>query len=292
MLQLWPLAKANYAALDHLHQRQVCESAPSILAMFNPERVRSTAAKVDSASVSARPCFLCAHNRPQEQRSLPWRDYDVLVNPFPIFRRHLTIVCRAHVVQDFEGCEADMYALALELPNFTVFFNGPLCGASAPDHMHFQAGDGLLAPSPLQREVDAGPDTIIFSDNEFGRIGASESSGRLVYHVVANSERGAVRLISKLFSLRAIDKQMMNVLARARDVEAGVVDFYFIPRRAFRPWQYSADGPDNILVSPAAVEVAGIFILPRLSDYEALTPAVATDILTQVCFQKDSSLSR
>lgn len=292
MLQLWPLAKANYAALDHLEQRQVSEPAPSILAMFNPERVRSTAAKIDSASVSARPCFLCAHNRPQEQHSILWRGYDVLANPFPIFRRHLTIVAREHVVQDLVGREADMYALALELPDFTVFFNGPLCGASAPDHMHFQAGDGLLAPSPLQREVDAGPVTILFSDAESGSIGASEASGRLVYHVVANSERGAVRLISKLFSLRAIDKQMMNVLARARDTEAGVVDFYFVPRRAFRPWQYTAEGADNILVSPAAVEVAGIFILPRLSDFEALTPDVAKDILTQVCYQKDSSLSR
>lgn len=289
MTELWPMAKANYAALDHLKFREIKESAPRVMAMFNPERVRSTAAKIDKTSVAARPCFLCARNRPEEQRSIVWRDYDVLVNPFPIFRRHLTIVSRHHVAQEFVGREADIYALALELPGFSVFFNGARCGASAPDHMHFQAGDGLFAPSPLQTEVDGGDETTLFSDAGTGTVGASEASGRLVYHVVARSERGAVNLISRLFAMRAIDGEMMNIVARARE-SGGVVDFYVVPRRAFRPWQYTAEGSDNLLVSPAAVEVSGIFILPRLADFEALTAEMAVDIMGQVCYQRDTSL--
>lgn len=289
MAQLWPMAKANYEALDRLQVKEARQSAPSILAMFNPERVRSTAARVDSASVSARPCFLCSANRPQEQRSILWRDYDVLVNPFPIFRHHLTIASRFHVPQDFDGREADMFALARELPGFSVFFNGPLCGASAPDHLHFQAGDGLFAPSPLQREVDASAQIELFSDADSGSVFVSEATGRLVYHVVARSEEGAAALIRRLFSLRRIRKDMMNVVARSRGEDA-YVDFYFVPRRLFRPWQFAATDENNILISPAAVEVAGIFVLPRLSDFDALTPSLALDILTQVCYQNDSSL--
>lgn len=293
MAQLWPMAKANYSALDGLEMRQLNAERPSILAMFNPERVRSTSARVDTASVSARPCFLCEANRPQEQHSIRWRDYDVLVNPFPIFSRHLTIVSCSHVPQDFEGREADMFALACELPGFSVFFNGPLCGASAPDHMHFQAGDGLFSLSPLQREVDNGPEDCLFADAESGSINASEASGRLVYHIVALSEVAAVRLIQKLFVMRRLRKDMMNVIARSRQADAvNVVDFYFVPRRLFRPWQYSASDDSRVLVSPAAVEVAGIFVLPRLSDYETITSETAIDIIVQVCFQKDSSLLR
>ena len=292
MAQLWPMAKANYAALDSLKIKEVRLSAPSVVAMFNPQRVRSTAAKVDSASVSARPCFLCSSNRPQEQHSILWRDYEVLVNPFPIFHHHLTIASRAHTPQDFEGREADMFALASELPGFSVFFNGALCGASAPDHMHFQAGDGIFAPSPLQREVDSSDETELYADAEGGSLRVSEKTGRLVYHVVARSEAGAVRLVRKLFALRRIRKDMMNVVARVREETSnGVVDFYFVPRRLFRPWQYSASGDNNILISPAAVEVAGVFVLPRLADFEAMTPELAENILSQVCYQKDSALS-
>lgn len=290
MIELWPVAKANYSALERLKIRQVRDSAPSVMAMFNPERVRSTAAKVDSASVSARPCFLCSANRPKEQKSILWRDYDVLVNPFPIFRHHLTIAHRAHVPQDLERRSADMFALASELPGYTVFFNGPTCGASAPDHFHFQAGDGLFAPSPLQREVDSAPEQKIFADDEAGEVRVSEATGRLVYHIIARSEEATVRLFCKLFALRSLRKEMMNVLARVRQT-GDAVDFYLVPRRLFRPWQYSAKGEENILVSPAAVEVAGIFVLPRLSDYDALTPDVAADIFRQVCFQHDSYLT-
>lgn len=286
MVKLWPLAKANYDALDRLQIRQL---TPSIMAMFNPERVRSTAAKVDAASVKARPCFLCQRNRPQEQRSLSWREYDVLVNPFPIFHHHLTIVARAHAEQTLDGHEADLYSLACELPDFTVFFNGAQCGASAPDHMHFQAGDGPFAPSPLQKEVDAAPQTTLFSDRVLGSVSASEASGRLVYHIVALSESGASILIRRLFDIRTIRKDMINVLARVRQ-DGTTVDIYVIPRRIFRPWQYTAEGDANILVSPAAVEVSGIFILPRLADFEALTPDLAHDILSQVCYQTDASL--
>ena len=108
MLELWPMARANYAALDKLLVRTVSNEAPTITLMFNPERVRSTMAKVNASDIARRQCFLCSANRPAEQKSLVWRDYDVLANPFPIFKRHLTIASRTHRPQDFEVCLDEM----------------------------------------------------------------------------------------------------------------------------------------------------------------------------------------
>lgn len=291
MLQVWPMAKANYRALDSVLMREVCES-PRIYAMCNPERVRSTVARVDHSTIASRPCFLCEANRPTEQTSLPWRDYSVLVNPYPIFRRHLTIVSRTHCPQDLEGRSADMYALATELPGFSVFFNGPMCGASAPDHFHFQAGDDIFAPSPLQVEVDNGPQNIIYESEELGTVSASDCSGRLVYHAVSHSEQGTPRLLSHLFAIRWLRKDMMNIIAKCRDDDHSIVDFYIIPRRIFRPWQYTAPEDEKILISPAAVEVAGIYVLPRREDYDRMTPELAKDIMRQSCFASDEVLFR
>lgn len=294
MLELWPMAKSNYMALDNLQFREVNHSAPSITLMFNPERIRSTAAKVDSASICNRPCFLCKENRPMAQRAIAWRNYDVLVNPYPIFKHHLTIVDRTHCAQDIGGRAGDMYALALELRDYSIFFNGPLSGASAPDHFHFQAGDGMFAPSPLQREVDANPQTLIFEDDELGSIAASEATGRLIYHLMPKNETAAVKLGSKLCSMRILHRNMINVIARARpEGSAGpAVDMYLVQRRLFRPWQYSAEGNDRILLSPAAVEVGGIYVLPRREDFDRITSEQAVSIMKQVCFEHDSQLYR
>ena len=290
MLRLWPSAWANYRALGDVLTRQVSLSAPSITLMFNPGRVRSTAAKVDAQSVSRRPCFLCGANRPEEQRAIVWRDYDILANPFPIFSHHLTIVSRAHRPQALNGSITDMYSLARELYGFSVFFNGSMCGASAPDHMHFQAGDGLFSPSPLQLEVDNGEERLLFSIPDYGSVSVSEASGRLVYHMVANSEGGVAKLYLRLFAARWLRQEMMSVIARVREQGGEVVDFYIIPRRLFRPWQYSADGDERVLISPATVEVAGIFVLPRREDFDNMSEELARDIMSQVCFSNDSTL--
>ncbi len=292
MLELWPMAKANYLALEKAEYREVNHSAPSITLMYNPERIRSTAAQVDSFSISNRACFLCKENRPKEQRSITWRNYDVLVNPYPIFPHHLTIVDRSHCAQDIGGRAGDMYALALELKGYSIFFNGPLCGASAPDHFHFQAGDGMFALSPLQREVDAGPQTLVFEDEELGSIYSSECTGRLVHHLLPKSDVAAVKLGSKLCSMRILHRNMVNVIARARLDGSGAVDLYMVQRRLFRPWQYSAEGNERVLISPAAVEVGGIYVLPRREDFDKLTAEQAISIMKQVCFEHDSQIYR
>lgn len=134
-LRLWPEVAARFAALNNVEIKRVGDYT----VQFNPARAVSTAAKVDAASIAARPCFLCAANRPAQQLALEWEDMEILVNPFPIFPGHLTIAAKNHSPQSLLGRAAQMRRLSRELPGYTIFFNGAKSGASAPDHMHFQA---------------------------------------------------------------------------------------------------------------------------------------------------------
>ncbi|MDE6366890.1 MAG: DUF4922 domain-containing protein, partial [Muribaculaceae bacterium] len=134
-LREWPEAAARFEALDHVK----CKTVGGYNVQFNPARAVSTAAKTDAASIARRPCFLCDANRPQQQLHIEWEDLQILVNPYPIFPGHLTIAAKKHQPQTMLGRAAQMRRLSRELPGYTVFFNGAKCGASAPDHFHFQA---------------------------------------------------------------------------------------------------------------------------------------------------------
>lgn len=134
-LQQWPEVAERFAALDNVETKRVGDYT----VQFNPARAVSTAAKVDAASIAARPCFLCRANRPKQQLALEWEDLEILVNPFPIFPGHLTIAAKAHTPQTLLGRSEQMRRLSRELSGYTIFFNGARSGASAPDHMHFQA---------------------------------------------------------------------------------------------------------------------------------------------------------
>lgn len=285
----WPEAMRNYAALGATETRTVGAGGHGqTTLMFNPARVRSTAAKVDAASVSLRPCFLCRSNRPKEQQSMAWRTYEVLVNPYPIFRRHLTIASKSHEPQTLANRMGDMADLAMSLPGYAVFYNGGKCGASAPDHLHFQAADELAHSTVLDAILSEKGKRIAPAE-EFEAIYASEGTGRLAYHFSASDGATAQKAIERLMSVRRIDHDMMNVAARRRG-GAERVDIVVVPRRAFRPWQYDADGDRRILVSPATVEVLGVFVLPRREDYEKMSEADIDSIVGQVCYATDNEL--
>lgn len=283
-LSQWPDAQRNYDALSSVKVRDLGVAT----LMFNPARVRSTAAKVDAAAVARRPCFLCRANRPALQAALSWRTYEVLVNPFPIFPHHLTIASATHQPQALSPRMADMFALASQLPGYTVFFNGARCGASAPDHAHFQAAKELSSSPVLQSVLSDNGKVIASSDD--GTIVVSTTSGRLAYRISCSNEDAAARLFTLLMGNRQIDEEMLNAAALLRP-DGTAVDIVIIPRRRFRPWQFDAAPDQQIMVSPAAVEVLGFLILPRLDDFNRMTPDVASDIIRQVCFASDDELN-
>ena len=142
----WPQAKESYSNLAGVLTKSFSFGDFEVKVQFNPARIVSSGAKVDAKTIAERKCFLCAANRPAEQKSVEFGDYEILVNPFPIFPKHFTIPRKEHVDQQIKPYFADMLQLAEVLDNYLIFYNGPRCGASAPDHMHFQAGTKDFLP--------------------------------------------------------------------------------------------------------------------------------------------------
>ena len=156
-ISLWPHAAANFRALRSAKSRHLTYGGLNLIIQHNPARIVSCTADLDEESIKARPCTLCAENRPQEQHSLRFegrkdREYDILLNLYPIFPKHLVIASAEHAPQGIWHRFSDLCDLAHHYTDYTFFYNGPKCGASLPDHMHFQACPrGLM---PLEQEAD------------------------------------------------------------------------------------------------------------------------------------------
>ena len=291
-LSVWEMARNNFEGLKTVQIREFDFDGFAVKVQFNPARMVSSGAKVDAKTIAERKCFLCAANRPEVQRGIEWRDYDILINPFPIFTRHLTIPRREHVDQRLVPYIADMFDLARELTDFVVFYNGPKCGASAPDHMHFQAGNADFLPLVSD----------YFNLKQVGRTELVETADtaetylmkdylRVVYCIESADAVALKEAFMKLYNSWVVDadvEPMMNVvcLYRQSTVDSqqtadGKWYLFVIPRGAFRPWQYTAEGDKQLLVSPATVEVSGLFITPVKEHFERITKEDVVDILTQ-----------
>jgi hypothetical protein len=280
----WPLARDNYGQLDSVRVRKIPFPGYEIAVQFNPGRIVSSAAKVDAGSIKARPCFLCEDNRPPEQRGVPFgNDYIILINPFPIFRRHLTIVNRAHTPQQIEGSFLAMLSLAEALPGYVIFYNGPQCGASAPDHLHFQAGNRGFLPV----EKDAGNPALCTAVASAGGVELSlwSSYGRGMLTLTGGDSGALNNAFARFYSRFAAtqperQEPMLNILAYHSGERWTI---HIIPRRLHRPSCYFAAEPGRILLSPASVDMGGVFITPREEDYNKVTAADISSILEEVC---------
>lgn len=281
----WDLAKKNYQGLKKAQKRLVDLGNGEIVGVqFNPERIYSSAAKVDAKSISERKCFLCSQNLPEQQKKLPFgKDYLILVNPFPIFPRHLTIPHREHLPQAISGRMYDMLDLAEALTGFVVFYNGPKCGASAPDHFHFQAGNkGFM---PVEQDFHTFPKKLIKHTHNL-RLWNMEEYLRKCIVVEGTSKESVAGFFDEILNLLDKDSKqneepMLNILAMYEEQQYRV---FIFPRRLHRPKQFFAEGEDQIVLSPASVDFGGVLITPRKEDYEKLTPEIITDIFRQVTF--------
>jgi hypothetical protein len=146
-LKNWDLARQNYAALKSVCIKEIDVRSIRYKVQFNACRIISSAAKIDKETLEKRECFLCEKNMPTQQKGIDFKGkYKVLINPFPIFEHHLTIPTIEHTPQSIVGRFRDMLELAKELEEFTIFYNGAKCGASAPEHAHFQGCDKGVMP--------------------------------------------------------------------------------------------------------------------------------------------------
>ena len=291
-LKDWELAGVNYKLLSEVKTKMVDFDRFKIFVQFNPERIRSSAAKVDSKSIEARPCFLCGKNRPLQQQGVFFpADMTILVNPFPIFARHLTIPSEAHIDQRISNNFGKMLDLSEALPEFIFFYNGPECGASAPDHLHFQAGNkGFL---PIEADFSDRKFLSLISKNEGVETWNWNGymRGIITYH--GNSEKQLVNAFNSFyekFSKIQPDKPepMLNILAYFSR-ESWTI--HLIPRKLHRPHQFFDEGEKQILLSPASVDLGGVIIVPREEDFIKITAANIEDIFAQVCLSENEILS-
>jgi hypothetical protein len=287
-LRDWNLAGSGYSHLERVMTKTLLlKDGCRIRIQFNPARMISSAASVDKKSVSERPCFLCSSNLPVEQKGLDFKGrYTILVNPFPIFPRHLTIPLKEHQEQLIAGRFGDMLELAGVLENFTVFYNGPRCGASAPDHFHFQAGNkGFM---PVEHEADLHNLKVIASVKECKIMIMEECFRNAIVLSGKNIEVMSIifnEIYNILHSLMPDQEEepMMNILAYK---EGDGFRAFIFPRKAHRPVQFFEKDEGRILISPAAVDLGGVWITPRYEDYERLNAPIVVDIFRQVMMGK------
>lgn len=304
-LEKWSEAADRYADLKKTVVSNVNLDGVNISVQYNPARIVSTGAKVDPKSIRKRPCFLCDANRPAEQMDLPLLGkYNLLVNPYPILSEHFTIPLRSHSPQSILENYEDMMRIADSLDDYFVFYNGPQCGASAPDHMHFQAGK--RGEVPLERDWNdiywkKRNRIYPISDEEYaeasglGVIANHAGMYRLrgylcpVFAIVTRTPSANSFMFRKLYSALCgegcCEEPMMNILAwtyKGLEDDSRRIVSVVIPRSKHRPGCYYAEGEDQIMVSPGAIDMGGLIITSREQDFKALTPSVVSDIIEEV----------
>ncbi len=286
-LKNWPLAAANYEALELVETKFIDVDGLFVKVQYNPARRVSTGAKIDRKSIAERPCFLCRDNRPEQQGALRWGPcYEFLVNPFPIFQRHLTIPELTHTPQTSKGRGPHMIEMARDLEGYAIFYNGPLCGASAPDHMHFQAclKSELPLIDAIEQRMPAQTDSVEIQASlgfPFGFY-IVDTDRHLAGTMATDTVRALYAVIDPAENEEDYMKHepMINIICY--DTEH-TTRFVIIPRRRHRPSNYG-EGPGQMLISPASVDLGGVFITPRKEDFDAITADDIRNIYHECCY--------
>ena len=287
-LEKWEAARQRYHDLRGSKTRELVVGSSSIQVQWNPARMVSTGAKMDKKTIAERPCFLCEQNRPKEQikKDIDGQ-YELLVNPFPILPQHFTIPSLKHQPQRILNSYGEIHKLLEEYPEMMVFYNGPQCGASAPDHAHFQAGTCGVLPLQMSWKRLSSNLTKIVSINDNEDISLIEDYHCTALLIRSRSQYGDEQLFRRLYdALPDMDPEpMMNIVAWRRDEDFLSVVF---PRTKHRPECYYAEGDEQYIISPGALDMAGLIITPRQEDFDRLTPEKALSILNEITLSGDA----
>lgn len=283
-LSQWPEASQRYRDLADVQTKELHVGQLTFAAQFNPARIRSTGASITKQALAERPCFLCKENRPKEQLTshLSPLTSHLLVNPFPILPMHFTLPTDEHQPQRIKPLFGQMMELLQKYPELTVFYNGPRCGASAPDHAHLQAGTtGVL---PLQKEWVRLSKNLkpIAQTNDAALMALVEDYPCTTVVIRTKDIKTAEQLFTQLYNSLPIiegeEEPMMNVICW-RDNENFLTVVF--PRKKHRPDCYYKEGDEQLLVSPGAIDMAGLLITPREEDFRKLDAEKAVAILQE-----------
>ena len=279
-MEKWADARHRFRDLKYVETHQLSDQ---LKVQWNPARIVSTGAKIDKKTLGDRPCFLCDKNRPKEQISKQIDErFLLLVNPFPILPIHFTIPARKHQPQSIYKNYGEMHRFLSLHSELMVFYNGPKCGASAPDHLHFQAGTSGILPLQANWQRLSRNLTDIISLNDDEKIALIHDFVVPAFVIISKSEDSDEALFQRLYKSMPVrgdeTEPMMNIIAwRKGDEYISVV----IPREKHRPEAYFAEGDAQMMVSPGALDMSGLIITPREEDFRKLTEESATAILQE-----------
>lgn len=279
-LEVWTDARHRFRDLKHVETRQFSDQ---LKLQWNPARIVSTGAKIDKKTLGERPCFLCDKNRPKEQMSKQIDEkFHLLVNPFPILPVHFTIPARKHQPQLIYKNYGEMHRFISLHSDLMVFYNGPKCGASAPDHLHFQAGTNGILPLQTNWQRLSRNLTDIISLNDEEKISVVRDFIVPAFVIIsksAESDEALFRRLYKAMPQRGDETEpMMNIISWRKGEEFISV---IIPREKHRPEAYFAEGDAQFVVSPGALDMSGLIITPREEDFRKLTEEKALSLLQE-----------
>lgn len=292
-LSVWQLASSNFRALKTAPSREVDVFGLKCRIQYNPRRVISSTADTSPAAIASRKCFLCADNRPKEQFHLGFegrkgRNYHIQINPYPIFRGHLVIVRDEHIPQEIWHHFPDMLDFAARYKDYLVFYNGPSSGASAPDHLHFQA-----IPKhnlPLEEVVDGfldhpGEPLATVKDASLYKF---DGYARGVFALKATTSKSLAKLFYRLLDCtdrgKGEEEPMFNLYAYVKNGEYRTI---VVMRSAKRSHHFYSEGADHLTISPGAADIAGLFVAPFREDYDKADTALLEELLSEVCISED-----
>ena len=291
-LEIWDDARQHFRDLQNIQTKDLSCGEITLKVQYNPARMISTGAKIDKKSIANRPCFLCAENRPKEQMVKMIDDnFEMLVNPFPILPMHFTIPARHHQPQSIFNHYRELHMILSVYSDLMVFYNGPKCGASAPDHLHFQAGTSGLLPlqtewQRLSRNLD-----VVYALNDDENISVVKDFVCPLFLIRSRHEKSDEDLFRLLYQALPIQEgdaePMMNIVSWRRNEEYLSLVF---PRKKHRPDCYFKQGPERLMISPGAIDMSGLFITAREEDFKKITPETAVSILKEVCVSSEEML--
>jgi ribosomal protein S18 acetylase RimI-like enzyme len=280
----WAQLSDGYLALDAVKTREIVCNNYSVKLQFNPKRIASTTANTDPRAIGERKCFLCVDNLPEPQKGILYRDeYLILCNPVPIFPHHFTFVHVRHIPQELKKSFEIFLDLAKDLScDFTVFYNGPRCGASAPDHMHFQVIPRRVIPAEIDAVDMHRRKKFYYKDHVAGF--ELVNYGRSALIIESTDRRMLINFMKKMCTewkniLKSSDEPKMNLLCSYQQDLWRVIIF---PRSKHRPDVYFKEGEGRVLVSPAAVDIGGFIITPLEKDFLRIDAKLIENIFAEV----------
>lgn len=297
-LSVWPLAAENYRSLKKAGSKVLSIGGLPVTVQLNPCRRISSEASLDKESINRRPCFLCPENRPAEQTNMEFegrkgRRYRVTLNPYPIFPSHLVISSFEHTPQSIWHRYQDLLDFVRENNEYLGFYNGPESGASAPDHMHFQACPQGL--TPLQNRVDellaAGDDkTLDYLTNvKEARLFHLNEYARGVFVLCGTTAKSTAKLFYRLLDCAPVpdgsSEPKMNIIAWCHEGEYRTAVIF---RERHRPHNYSSSGADHLAMSPGCADLAGVYVTTREEDFDKLDAGLLSQVVREVAASEET----